>query len=337
MAIDIFNIKPNVVTRDLKGKSFFFYGRKKVGKTTIASKFLKSIIIAFEKGYNFIPGIIAQPVSKWSEALEVKKALLKDAEKAEKEGRDTVYQTVIVDTGDIAYDLCEQYIVDKEGVNYLDETEKMRGYKATTREFDKYLQEIVKAGYTLIVISHSTTKQIKENGEKYERTIPTITDRGMQVVSRLVDVIGFCDIETDEETQENHHVLIMRGSKELEAGSRNPYLPDKIPLSYDALLKAMGEATDKIEANGGEVADIGENPYKDQSPKVDFEEIRDQIKTYAKVLIKSDKRSEYERITAEYIGHNKNVKDCTEQQIDQLVLILQDLKDYFEENNIELE
>lgn len=94
MAIDIFNIKPNVVTRDLKGKSFFFYGRKKVGKTTIASKFLKSIIIAFEKGYNFIPGIIAQPVSKWSEALEVKKALLKDAEKAEKEGRDTVYQTV---------------------------------------------------------------------------------------------------------------------------------------------------------------------------------------------------------------------------------------------------
>lgn len=27
MAIDIFNIKPNVVTRDLKGKSFFFYGQ----------------------------------------------------------------------------------------------------------------------------------------------------------------------------------------------------------------------------------------------------------------------------------------------------------------------
>lgn len=26
MAIDIFNIKPNVVTRDLSGKSFLFYG-----------------------------------------------------------------------------------------------------------------------------------------------------------------------------------------------------------------------------------------------------------------------------------------------------------------------
>lgn len=31
MAIDIFNIKPNVVTRDLSGKSFFIYGAKKAG------------------------------------------------------------------------------------------------------------------------------------------------------------------------------------------------------------------------------------------------------------------------------------------------------------------
>lgn len=31
MAIDIFNIKPNVVTRDLSGKSFFIYGERKSG------------------------------------------------------------------------------------------------------------------------------------------------------------------------------------------------------------------------------------------------------------------------------------------------------------------
>lgn len=30
MAIDIFNIQPNVVTRDLSGKSFLIYGEKKV-------------------------------------------------------------------------------------------------------------------------------------------------------------------------------------------------------------------------------------------------------------------------------------------------------------------
>lgn len=32
MAIDIFNIKPNVITRDLRGKSFLIYGERKSGR-----------------------------------------------------------------------------------------------------------------------------------------------------------------------------------------------------------------------------------------------------------------------------------------------------------------
>ncbi len=31
MAIDIFSIQPNVVTRDLSGKSFFIFGERKSG------------------------------------------------------------------------------------------------------------------------------------------------------------------------------------------------------------------------------------------------------------------------------------------------------------------
>ena len=46
MAMDIFNIKPNVVTRDLSGKSFFIYGERKSGKTTNACKFPKPILLA---------------------------------------------------------------------------------------------------------------------------------------------------------------------------------------------------------------------------------------------------------------------------------------------------
>lgn len=32
MAINIFDIQPNVVTRDLSGKSFFIYGERKSGR-----------------------------------------------------------------------------------------------------------------------------------------------------------------------------------------------------------------------------------------------------------------------------------------------------------------
>ena len=72
----------------------------------------------------------------------------------------------------------------------------MRAYRALSREYDKFFQEIVKAGYTLVIISHATSKQLKESGEKYDKTIPTLPDRGFQVISRLVDVCAYASYET---------------------------------------------------------------------------------------------------------------------------------------------
>ena len=62
-----------------------------------------------------------------------------------------------------------------------------------------FFQEIVKAGYTLVVIAHSETKQIKENGEKYERTQPLVDKRGFEVLAGLVDVVGFATNELQED------------------------------------------------------------------------------------------------------------------------------------------
>ena len=338
MAIDIFNIKPNVVTRDLSGKSFLIYGERKSGKTTNACKFPKPILLGFEKGYGFLDGIIAQPINSWKEALDVKKQLLKDAESAEKENRDTIFKSVIVDTIDIAYDLCEKYIVDKEGVDYLDETEKMRGYRALSREYDKFFQEIVKAGYTLICISHATTKQIKENGEKYDKTIPTVPDRGFLVVSRLVDVCAYASYESDEQGN-IHSMLTLRGNKHLEAGSRSPYMSEKIPFTYEALREDMAHAIDMQKEHGATVVNEEVNLFKDnedKSEKVDFDDLVAEIGKHAKALYAAEKTNDYKKIVAEYLGKGKNVKDCDESQMDMLLLILDDLKDYCAENEIAL-
>ena len=338
MGIDIFSIKPNVVTRDLSGKSFLIYGERKSGKTTNACKFPKPILLGFEKGYGFLDGIIAQPINTWKEALEVKKQLLKDAEAAEKENRETIFKTVIVDTIDIAYDLCEKYIVDKEGVDYLDETEKMRGYRALSREYDKFFQEIVKAGYTLICISHATTKQIKENGEKYDKTIPTVPDRGFLVVSRLVDVCAYASYESDEQGN-IHSMLTLRGNKHLEAGSRSPYMSEKIPFTYEALRDDMAHAIDMQKEHGATVVNEEVNLFKDnedKSEKVDFDDLVAEIGKHAKALYAAEKTNDYKKIVAEYLGKGKNVKDCDESQTDMLLLILDDLKDYCAENEIAL-
>lgn len=284
-----------------------------------------------------IPGVMAQPINAWKEALAVKKQLLKDADQAQEEGRETYYKSVIVDTIDIAYDLCERYVLDKEGVEYLDETEKMRGYRELSREYDRFFQEIVKAGYTLICISHATTKQVKENGEKYEKTIPTVPDRGFLVVARLVDVCAYASYETDPETGATSSWLTMRGSKYLEAGSRNPYMSEKIPFTYEALRADMEQAIDKLEANGGQVTNEENNLFKDQSdPAPDFKTLVSEIKKYAKVMNANDLMNDYGKIVAEYLGKGRNVMDCDDSQTDMLILIRDDLRDYFAEHDLSL-
>ena len=336
--IDIFNIQPHVVSKDLTGKSFLIYGDRKVGKTTCACSFPKAILLGFEKGWDYLDGVLPVPINSWKEALDVKKQLLKDA-KAVTDGEksETVYKTVIVDTIDIAYDLCEKFILDKEGVEYLDETEKMRGYRAVSREYDKFFQEIMKAGYTLVCISHATTKQVKENGEKYDKTIPTVPDRGFLVVSRLVDVCAYATFEPNPDDPNNpNRVLIMRGSKNLEAGSRNKYMSTKIPFTYEALREDMEQAVEKLKAEGGKVTESANNLYKDQSEKIDFKATMAEIRKIAKALNNLDLMNDYTKIVNEYLGKGRSVKDCDESQSDMLALILEDLKDYVKENNIEV-
>ena len=93
--IDIFNIQPHVVSKDLTGKSFLIYGDRKVGKTTCACSFPKAILLGFEKGWDYLDGVLPVPINSWKEALDVKKQLLKDAKVvADGEKSETVYPSM---------------------------------------------------------------------------------------------------------------------------------------------------------------------------------------------------------------------------------------------------
>ena len=105
MAINILGITPHQVSRDLRGYSVFFYGEPKSGKTTTAAKFPNSLLLAFEKGYNAIPGIIAQPINSWSEFKQTLRELKKEEVKNK-------FSTIVIDTADICYDYCTKYICD---------------------------------------------------------------------------------------------------------------------------------------------------------------------------------------------------------------------------------
>ena len=65
MAIDLLKIEPHKVSRDLSGYITYIYGAPKTGKTTLAVQMPNAILLAFEKGYNALPGVMAQDITSW--------------------------------------------------------------------------------------------------------------------------------------------------------------------------------------------------------------------------------------------------------------------------------
>ena len=52
--IDLLNLTPHQVSRDLRGYSVFFYGDPKTGKTTTAMQFLELWLNLLIAGLNFV-------------------------------------------------------------------------------------------------------------------------------------------------------------------------------------------------------------------------------------------------------------------------------------------
>lgn len=81
MAINLLDIKPHKVSTDLTGYITYIYGAPKTGKTTLATQMPGAILLAFEKGYNALPGVMAQDITSWGEMKQVYRELKKPAVK----------------------------------------------------------------------------------------------------------------------------------------------------------------------------------------------------------------------------------------------------------------
>lgn len=327
MDIDLLGLEPHKVSRDLRGYSVFFYGEPKSGKTTIASKFPNSLLLAFEKGYNALAGVMAQPINSWAEFLKVCKQL-KDDKVKEK------FETIIIDTADIAYSYCEKYICQANGASTIADIPYGKGYTLVSSEFDEKLRSIVQLGYGIVLISHGTDKTFKdETGAEYNKIVPTLDKRANNIVARMADIIGYSRAVTDENGN-SKTILFMRGTQRYEAGSRFKYTPDYIEFSYDNLVNAIADAIDKqAEEDGNELfTSERENAYKDTSSHLDFDEL---MATFKELITKfgedEEKMESYyaPRITQiidTYLGKGKKVNEMNRDQVEQLALIIDDLK-----------
>lgn len=317
-------------------------------KTTNATKFPHHLLVAFEKGYNAIPGAMAQPINSWGEFKTLLKQLKNPAVKEK-------FETVIIDTADIAYDYCEKYICSNAkrpdgsfGVDAIADISYGKGYGMLAKEFDEALRSIVQMDYGLVIISHATDKTFTdEQGHEYNQIVPTLDKRARNIVSRMCDLIGYARTITDDKG-DNKTRLFIRGTQRYVAGSRFKYTPPSIEFNYQSLVKAISDAIDKQAKEDGTeyFTDTRQNLYMDTTTSLDFDELMAKFNALIQSVpgyeaaissVEAENTSEaavkfkdywaprISQITDKYLGRGNKVNNCSREQVEALALIVEDL------------
>ena len=318
--IDILNLEPSVISRDLRGKFVCLYSLPKVGKTSLACQFPKNLLCGFEHGWNAISGAMAVDIKKWTDF----KLILRQLEKPEAQEK---YNTITIDTVGIAWDLCEQYICAQHGVQTIADIPWGGGYSAAKREFETCLRKITQLGYGLVVIAH-VEKRIEKRADDSEVEIlgPAIPKRAYDIVNQLVDIIGYIDITWDEDGNAERW-LYTRKTPTVMAGSRFKYLAPKIKFGYQELVDAIIEAIEKSEKlDGAKVVEKSEQQIEEQ---LKFEDVRDEAsKLWAKLVTADAGNAEKILKKVEMIfGRKLKLSEITEDQVDLMQLVVLEMRD----------
>lgn len=334
MEINLLNIQPHQVSRDMRGYIVFFYGDPKSGKTTTAVQFPNSLLLAAEKGYNAIPGVMAQPINTWGEFKKVLRQL-KDPAVKEK------FETIILDTVDLFYDYCVKYICENAkrsdggfGVDTIGDIAYGKGYTLVKQEFDECLRSVVNMGYGLVMISHAVDKSFKDEvGNEFNKIVPTLDKGGTNIVSRMADIYGYSRGVTLEDGT-SVTKLFLRGTSRYAAGSRFKYTPEHIDFTYENLVNTIADAIDMQmkETNKEYFTETRNNLY--QVTELDFDALMEEFNSIIKELTETVPEEEFIsfwqpriiEITDKRLGKGFKVSQCSREQTDVLSLIIDDLQ-----------
>ncbi len=231
--------KPKNSLADL---SILIYGASKIGKSTFCSKAEDALFLATEPGLNSLD-VHQVNIQSWRALLNVCGDLAKGDHK---------FKTVIIDTIDNAYNMCNDYICAKYGVEHVgDHINKLgeksgldfgKGWAMLAKEFNRVLTRLAFLPYGLILISHSKERDIKKMTMEQTRICPTLPDAASKIVTGLVDIILYCDIELSTDSDgvvTSRRVFRTKPSTDYDAGDRTCKLPETMLMDYNLFVETL--------------------------------------------------------------------------------------------------
>ena len=220
---------------DLSRLTTLVYGPPKIGKSTFASKFPHALFLPTEPGLRDLEVYQAPPdgsgINSWAQLGEILLVIASGQHP---------FKTLVIDTIDNMWRLCAEHVCKTRGVEFVGDLSYGKGSALLNNEFERVLRKMISLPYGLVLISHSTDKEIKAAGGDKTKTEPTMTKECRRIVTALADMILYCEVETTVEAGNivNKRVIRTKPNQRYDAGDRTGCLPDTLPLSYNAFFNA---------------------------------------------------------------------------------------------------
>jgi hypothetical protein len=324
MAINLMALEPHKVSRDLSGYITFIYGPAKCGKTTFGSQMPGALLLAFERGYNALPGVIAQDITTWGEMKQVVRELKKPEVKER-------FKSLIVDTADIAADCCQKYMCNQLGIeNIGDGGWSVNGWAKYKKEFEDTFRTLTQLGYAVVFISHDKEKTIApQNAKEYQQIGSSMQSSALSIIENMSDIIGYAHPKMTENG--TRMVLTLRSNdNSIRCGCRFKHIRPEIDFNYRALTEALNEAIDREAAETNNQFVTNDRQAATIVTEYDYDALMAEFQEVAGQLMERAAATNGPKITQiieKYLGKGKKITETTRDQAEFVYLIVNEIKE----------
>lgn len=335
--INLLSLEKTTLSRDLSGYITYIYGPGKIGKTTFGVQLPSPLLLAFERGYNALPGVYAQDVTTWAEM----KLILRELKKPEVQSK---FKSIVVDTIDICVDLCTKYICNQEGVSELSQIQWGQGWTKVKKEIESTFRAVTQLGYAVLFISHDKDKEFtRTDGSKYNQVVPTMGNSFNEIIRNMADFYVYAHMAPTNDGGYKRVLTIRSQDDSIACGSRFKYIVPEVDFSYEAFVKAINDAIDKQAAElNGEFVTEARTTTNTKPVELNYDDLMNQFNEIITKISNSadeEKMDKYwapriTEITDKYLGVGGKVSQCTRAQTEQIALIVTELQDLIAEANI---
>ena len=230
--------KKSTPGKDLSTYTLLLYGREKIGKTSLASQFPDAVFLMFEPGGKAL-SVYQVEVGDWPDF----KLLLKQLEE------DSRFKTIVIDTIDIAYRLCLEWVSKKVlAGSHPADLKYGIGWDRLKDEFTKRIAQLCKCGKGVIFLSHDTVREDeKADGSKISTIMPSMSGVARGVIEPMIDCLGYYYYDDEAKRQ-----LCITGTADVIAGCRmkeagffkdidDIFMGTSSKQAYNNFLSAMGK------------------------------------------------------------------------------------------------